>query len=152
MCPIQDYTISKGSPKDNLSFMKQMEMDLSNESVEDCRNSTVSNIGFPGLPLYPIYLDIGSRVLPKFTWSLPLSLRYDTLQPESDELLHNTHTFVSTFQYETQTYYMTRCSLQCSLMKKCWSLLVWMGQWLPSRIRILVLPWQWRVCKCSHRV
>ena len=32
------WDISKGSPEDNLSFIKQVEMDLSNESVEDRRN------------------------------------------------------------------------------------------------------------------
>ena len=32
------WEISKGSPEDNLSFIKQVDMDLSNESVEDRRN------------------------------------------------------------------------------------------------------------------
>ena len=48
LCPIHVYIehdeqtlkwdISKDSPEDNLSFIKQVEMDLSNESVEDRRN------------------------------------------------------------------------------------------------------------------
>ena len=32
------WDISKGSSEDKLSFIKQVEMDLSNELAEDCRN------------------------------------------------------------------------------------------------------------------
>ena len=33
------WDISKGNPEDNLAFIKQVEMDLSNESVEERREN-----------------------------------------------------------------------------------------------------------------
>ena len=47
------WDISKGSPEDNLSFIKQVEMDLSNESVEDRRN--------------------GNRIKNRISWNATLS-------------------------------------------------------------------------------
>ena len=51
------WDISKGNPEDNLAFIKQVEMDLSNESVEERRRyrrikhslSCIATVGLDGL-------------------------------------------------------------------------------------------------------
>ena len=92
-----DSQTLKGSPEDNLSFIKQVEMDLSIESVEDRRNGNRTKHRISWM-----------ATLSKFTWiqdqgscqSLHGVYRYDTWQ--IDELLHNADSLVSTFQYETR--------------------------------------------------
>ena len=89
--------ISKGSLQNNLSFIKQLDMDLSKESLEDPRNGNCINHQISWI-----------ATLSKFTWipdpgsyqSLHGIYRYDTWQ--IDELLHNAESLVSTFQYETR--------------------------------------------------
>ena len=75
------WDISKGSPEDNLSFIKQVEMDLSNESMEDSRNANRIKHRISWI-----------ATLSQFTWipdqesyqSLHGVYRYDTWQ--TDEL------------------------------------------------------------------
>ena len=92
--------ISKCCPEDNLSFIKQVEMDLSNESVEDRRNGN------------RIEYDV-SRIAtrPKITWiqdqescarASGVSC-YDTWQ--IDELLYNTDIYISIWNTRPTTWH-----------------------------------------------
>ena len=87
------FDISNGSPEDNLGFIKQVEMDLSNESVEDRGNGNRIKHRISWI-----------ATLSKFTWipespdqgscqSLHGVYRYDTWR--IDELLHNAESRVS---------------------------------------------------------
>ena len=144
------WDISTGSPEDNLSFIKQVELDLSNESAEDRRNGNHIKLQISWI-----------ATLSKFTWMQD----QDKVYIESTAMIHGRSTNCcimqillylrfnmkhETYDRDTISLGRIRRRLQCSPTKMCRSMLVWMGQLLPSMIRIFHR--QWRACKHSHRV
>ena len=106
--------ISKGNPEDNLSFIKQeVEIDLTNELVEDQKNGNSTNSTFPANPSLlgnriksPAFGRLVSKTMIKgklttdCTMQSPLPQRFDDMKHE--------------------TYNIIWCRLRRSSIIMCW--------------------------------
>ena len=92
------WDISKRNPEVNLSYIKQVDMDLANEPVEDRMNgnSTKYNIScISTLSKFFTWIPDG-----EFCTRTNGVYRYDLRQ--TDELLQDAESLATTFQYETR--------------------------------------------------